>query len=118
MRLMSILIVMACVFLAGCSKSDSENSQPAGQENGEVATEALIYYTCPMESHKHVHSSQPGKCTECPMDLVKAVTTSEEKMDFYGCPMEAHSHIRGEESGKCTECSMDLKPMRLVTKEQ
>jgi len=100
--------------MMGCSKSDSENPQ-SETPTGEVAIEeALIYYTCPMDSHKHVHSSEPGTCSECPMALVKAVTTSEEKMDFYGCPMEAHSHIRGEEPGTCSECSMKFKPMRLV----
>jgi hypothetical protein len=95
--------------MMGCSKSESENT-PTGQV---AVEETLIYYTCPMESHKHVHNSEPGTCSECPMALVKAVTTSVEKMEFYGCPMESHSHIRREEAGPCTECSMTLKPMRL-----
>lgn len=97
----------------GCSKSDSDSAESSTPADQSVAEEKLIYYTCPMESHKHVHSDQPGTCSECPMKLVKAVTTSVENMEFYGCPMEAHSHIRGESPGTCTECSMALKPMRL-----
>ncbi|MCP4452902.1 MAG: hypothetical protein GY809_15680 [Planctomycetes bacterium] len=113
MRILCVLLVVACTLIMGCSKSESENT-PSGTPAGQAAVEeSLIYYTCPMESHKHVHSSEPGTCSECPMALVKAVTTSEEKMEFYGCPMESHSHIRRDESGTCTECSMELKPMRL-----
>ena len=113
MRILCVLLVVACTCIMGCSKSDSESAQPATPADQAVAEETVIYYTCPMEAHKHVHSDQPGTCSECQMALVKAVTTSVENMEFYGCPMEAHSHIRGEETGTCTECSMALKPMRL-----
>ena len=78
-----------------------------------TSMEKIIYYTCPMESHKHVHSSEPGKCPECGMALVAGVITSEENMEFYGCPMEAHSHVRSDKPGDCPECGMTLKPMRL-----
>jgi hypothetical protein len=110
MRVLCVLLVLACAVIVGC-KNDSENAPPTDQT---VAVETLIYYTCPMDAHKNVHSSEPGTCSECSMALVQAVTTSVEEMDFYGCPMEIHSHIRGEEPGTCTECSMALKPMRLV----
>ena len=113
MRVLCVLLVLMFTFVVGC-KNDSENAPPAAQTGQAAVEETLIYYTCPMDSHKHVHSSEPGTCSECPMALVKAVTTSVEKMDFYGCPMEAHSHIRGEEPGTCSECSMKFKPMRLV----
>ena len=114
MRILCVLLVLAFTFIVGC-KDDSESVQPTDPAGQTVAAETLIYYTCPMESHKHIHSSEPGTCSECSMVLVQAVTTSEEKMEFYGCPMEIHSHIRGEEPGTCSECSMTLKPMRLVT---
>ena len=114
MRVFCVLLVFASVFVVGCSKNDSENSQEASPVGDVLVEEALIYYTCPMDSHNHVHSKEPGKCPECQMTLVKGVTTSVEKMDFYGCPMEIHSHIRGQEPGKCPECSMALMPMRLV----
>lgn len=113
MRILCVLLVVAFAFIVGC-KNESESAGPTAPADQTVSEETLIYYTCPMDSHKHVHSSEPGTCSECPMALVKAVTTSVEKMDFYGCPMEAHSHIRGEEAGTCSECSMKLKPMRLV----
>jgi len=74
--------------------------------------EKIIYYTCPMESHKHVHSKEPGNCPECNMTLVPAVITTVDKMDFYGCPMEIHSHVRQDSAGRCPECKMELKPMR------
>ena len=76
--------------------------------------EKLIYYTCPMESHKHIHSSEAGTCEECGMKLVKAVITTEDKKEFYGCPMEAHSHVRQDSPGSCESCGMTLKPMRLA----
>ena len=78
-----------------------------------VAGEKLIYYTCPMESHKHIHSSEPGVCPECNMTLVPGVITSVDKLEYYGCPMEIHSHVRQEGPGRCAECKMELKPMRL-----
>lgn len=31
---------------------------------------AMVLYTCPMESHAHVVSDQPGRCPECNMKLV------------------------------------------------
>jgi rubrerythrin len=71
------------------------------------------YYTCPMESHRQVHSDEPGKCPECNMDLVKVVKADSETAEFYGCPMPAHSHVRSDKPGKCPECNMDLQPMRM-----
>ena len=114
MSILCVLLSLAFTFIVGCSKSDSENPQPATPTDQAAVAETLIYYTCPMDAHKHVHSSKPGTCSECSMVLVKAVTTSVDKMDFYGCPMEIHSHIRSDEPGICPECSMALKPMRLV----
>jgi rubrerythrin len=75
--------------------------------------ENVVYYTCPMESHKHVHSAEPGNCPECGMKMVPVVIAEEGEPDFYGCPMESHSHVRSDQPGKCPECGMTLKPMRL-----
>ena len=61
-----------------------------------------------MESHKHVHSAEPGNCPECNMTLVAGVTTTEEKREYYGCPMEAHSHVRSDKPGSCEECGMEF----------
>lgn len=77
--------------------------------------ERVVYYTCPMESHKHIHSEEPGNCSECSMGLVAVVETGEEDAEFYACPMPEHSHIRHSEPGKCEECGMKLVPMRKVT---
>jgi rubrerythrin len=80
------------------------------KEKGEEVT---AYYTCSMESHKHIYSTEPGECPECGMKLVKAVLTDEKEADYYGCPMPNHSFIRSEKPGKCPECGMELKPMKL-----
>ncbi|MBC8479107.1 MAG: hypothetical protein H8D46_01480 [FCB group bacterium] len=87
----------------------NKNAGPALAEN-----EHLIYYTCPMDEHKQIHSREAGKCSECGMKLVPGVVTTEAQMDFYGCPMLIHSHIRQEEPGRCDDCGMVLMPMRLV----
>lgn len=116
MRVLSFLAIVGVFLVFGCGKSDTTKQQQTAQTQKVKVEEELIYYTCPMESHKHVHSDQPGKCPECGMNLVKAVTTSEENMEFYGCPMEAHSHVRSDKPGTCNECGMTLKPMRLEKK--
>ncbi|HDY74921.1 MAG TPA: hypothetical protein ENH49_00190 [Candidatus Marinimicrobia bacterium] len=81
--------------------------------NKEKGEEAIAYYTCSMESHKHIYSTEPGECPECGMKLVKAVLTDEKEADYYGCTMPSHSFIRSEKPGKCPECGMELKPMKL-----
>ncbi len=78
-----------------------------------IKGDKVMYYTCPMETHKHVHSQEAGKCPECGMALVAVVEGDENNMDFYGCPMPIHSHVRSDQPGKCDECGMDLMPMRL-----
>lgn len=114
-----LLAVTVSLLLIGCG----EKQEPAHNEMtshkempaAKAATdgEKMIYYTCPMESHKHVHSREAGTCPECGMTLVEGVVTSADKMDYYGCPMLIHSHVRQEEPGRCPECNMELKPMRL-----
>lgn len=96
-------------------KSDmhKDHSMKMDSTADKSAEESVIYYTCPMESHKFVNSMEPGKCPECGMNLVPVVKTLKGKAEFYGCPMASHSHIREEKPGKCSECGMELQPMRL-----
>lgn len=119
-KLITIGLVVLSVFWA-CGKS--KVPETAGQKmdhskmamtSGEIDGERLIYYTCPMESHKHIHSREAGNCTECGMKMVPAVVTKADHAEFYGCPMEAHSHVRSDKPGVCESCGMKLKPMRLV----
>ena len=124
MRLIGFTIFLSFLFLVGCSeKKEAEQHMHSEQEKkmdmtgmDKTTDEQIIYYTCPMEEHKHIHSDKAGKCPECNMDLVAAVTTDGDNKEYYGCPMEVHSHVRHQEPGKCPECSMELKPMRLTKK--
>ena len=77
----------------------------------------LVYYTCPMESHKHVHSDEPGNCPECGMKMVAAVVTTEKSAEYFGCPMKSHSHIRSVKPSTCDQCGMKLVPIRLKKPE-
>ncbi len=122
MRLTNLLFLLAVLFFFACGqkeehKAESHESHEMTEQTADTG-EKTVYYTCPMESHKHIHAKEAGKCPECGMAMVASVVTSAEKMEFYGCPMEAHSHVRKEEAGKCDECGMMLKPMRLVKDEQ
>ncbi len=98
--------------LSACGgKKDSHEGHDHAKK--EITEEKLVYFTCPMESHKHVYSREEGSCLECGMKLVAGVLTSEEKKDYYGCPMLIHSHVRSDKPGKCDECGMKLMPLRL-----
>ena len=114
-----MLVVLIAGLMIGCGgekKAPEMMAQShAGMEMGKAPAgeEKVIYYTWPMESHKHIHSAEAGTCPECNMTLVPGVITTEDKMDYYGCPMLIHSHVREDAPGKCDECKMDLKPMRL-----
>ncbi len=115
----SLLVAfVAILVIAGCSKKEHQHMGMEGKKAMNMTVsednEMLVYYTCPMESHKHVHSKEAGKCPECNMDMVKAVVTTVEHSEFWGCPMESHSHVRKTEAGTCEDCGMKLKPMRLV----
>ena len=112
-----VILFATLIILVGCGQQQSDNSEAVSDDSvvAQVADyERIIYYTCPMDEHKHVHSDKPGKCTECDMALVPGVITQMDKAEYYGCPMLIHSHIRSEAPGKCAECGMELMPMRLV----
>lgn len=112
--ILTIIVLSTALFIASCDKkNDTSNQQSADKQAAGQIEETVVYYTCPMETHKDVHSDKQGKCPKCNMNLVAGVITSEEKMEYYGCPMEAHSHVRTNVPGTCVECGMKLKPMRL-----
>jgi len=91
----------------------SMNSAGKMDHNQMSKAENIAYYTCPMESHKHIHSAEAGACPECGMALVAATEVSPDQADYFGCPMPSHSHIRADEAGQCPECGMNLKPYKL-----
>lgn len=116
-----LFILSISLFLFACGQKEEAQTEDMHQdqemmqsETAQASEEQLIYYTCPMDQHKHVHSAEPGECPECDMTLVAGVITSEDKMEYYGCPMLIHSHVRSDTAGTCAECGMTLKPMRLV----
>lgn len=115
-----MMLMLIAAFTVGCG---GEKQEPAMSHDTHSAMakaaaptgeEKLIYYTCPMTEHKHIHSPEPGECPECQSALVKGVVTAEDKLEYWGCPMLIHSHIRHDTPGRCAECKMELKPMRLV----
>ncbi|NQV15223.1 hypothetical protein HQ531_07175 [bacterium] len=95
--------------MEGMMKHDMEHDSSSVEKSGNIA-----YYTCPMESHKHIHSDEPGSCSECGMSLAAATEVNSDEADYFGCPMPTHSHVRVDEAGKCPECGMDLKPYKLT----
>jgi len=95
------------------TKMEAHQNVTANEMSESIKGEKVMYYTCPMESHKHVHSQEAGKCPECGMNLVAVVVADANNNDFYGCPMPIHSHVRSDQPGKCDECGMNLKPMRM-----
>ncbi|MFC1528170.1 heavy metal-binding domain-containing protein [Candidatus Neomarinimicrobiota bacterium] len=121
MNKMILTIIVATILgLVACNseKTTMDNSKQGDKtmhvkETSEsMAENAVVYYTCPMESHKHIHSQEAGKCTECSMSLVAVVEGDMNDVDFYGCPMAEHSYVRSDEPGTCAECGMTLMPLK------
>ena len=76
----TILLVMLLLLLACGSKKTAEEQTtlevPAisnHEMSDSIIGNKIMYYTCPMKSHKHIHSNEAGKCPECGMELVAAV---------------------------------------------
>lgn len=84
-----------------------------------------VTYTCPM--HPEVHSSKPGKCPKCGMNLVKEkakqkpkstqkvkpkikadvpMKTGKSSVEVYTCPM--HPEVVSDKPGNCPKCGMKL----------
>ncbi len=115
-----IISLFAGLFILGCARKDEHaghdhSSMETSKKEKMMATtaEQVIYYTCPMDEHKHIHAREAGSCSECGMEMVAGVVTDEEQMEYWGCPMEAHAHVRLDAAGTCEGCGMNLKPMRL-----
>ena len=121
-RPVAVLALAAGLIACGGAKNEDAAQKENDVHKTEMAKsgiemakgEKTIYYTCPMESHKHIHSEESGSCPECGMGLVAVVATDEEDAEFYTCPMPEHSHIRHSEAGKCEECGMKLVPVRKI----
>ena len=133
------IIALSAGLLWGCQEKVADQNKPQSQADHEMTgkmdhdhnemsmssegdkmdheqmnqADHIAYYTCPMESHKHIHSSEPGSCPECGMAMVAVTEISPDKADYYGCPMAEHSHVRADEAGQCPECGMNLKPYKL-----
>ncbi|MCF7809244.1 MAG: hypothetical protein K9N38_12055 [Candidatus Marinimicrobia bacterium] len=119
LRYLAPLTISAFVIMGCAQKDEHAGHDHASMEMSketkmtDQATEKVIYYTCPMDAHKHIHAREPGNCSECGMTMVAGVVTTEDQMEYWGCPMEAHAHVRLDSAGTCEECGMQLKPMRL-----
>ena len=119
-KIILTIIVATILGLVACNseKTTMDNSKQGDKtmhvkETSEsMAENAVVYYTCPMESHKHIHSQEAGKCPECSMSLVAVVEGDMNDVDFYGCPMVEHSYVRSDEPGTCAECGMTLMPLK------
>lgn len=124
MKFTNILFFVVLLTFLACDKKDDHKAESHEHESHDMTqqvagdNEKVVYYTCPMESHKQIHAKEPGKCPECGMEMVAGVITTVENMEYYGCPMLSHSHVRKEKPGKCDECGMMLKPMRLVKNDK
>jgi len=117
-KILTLLSISTFFVLIACSGQSEQKSEHQDHSEKESSVEKTYYYTCPMESHKHIASNEPGDCSECGMKLVAAVEVESDSADFYGCPMPNHSHIRNEKPGNCPECNMKLVPMRKKNEEK
>ncbi|MFC1593435.1 heavy metal-binding domain-containing protein [Candidatus Neomarinimicrobiota bacterium] len=73
----TIWLVLAFGLLAcgGKKTADDQTNQEVPAVTTDEMSESIIgdniiSYTCPMETHKHVHSDEVGNCPECGMDLI------------------------------------------------
>ena len=73
------------------------------------AGDRVLYYTCPMPEHAHIHAANPGKCPLCAMTLIPMMGPSETP-SLYHCPM--HPEITSDKPGLCPKCEMDLVPVK------
>lgn len=82
---------------AGDESESAESMQEPAKAEKPEAEMALVGYTCSM--HPEETSLEPGKCSQCGMEL-------EEARVLYVCTMCPDEHSR--EPGKCSHCGMDL----------
>ena len=55
MKIVQIIIWLSLAFGILACDSNKKNEQLSESDN------KIMYYTCPMESHKHIHSQEAGK---------------------------------------------------------
>ncbi|MFQ6616987.1 MAG: heavy metal-binding domain-containing protein, partial [Fidelibacterota bacterium] len=86
------LLILGPVLVLGilaCAREKEGEGTETSAEERELAVQGselgkVLYYTCPMESHKHVHSGEEGTCPDCGMTLIPVVQTAEADAEFYG----------------------------------
>jgi len=112
MNKMMLTIGLAAIFSLVACNSDKTKTVDAKHTETAMTESHVVYYTCPMESHKHIHSMKADTCDDCGMALVPVVKGTDADHEFYGCPMAEHSHVRSDEPGTCAECGMALVPLK------
>ena len=94
--LFSLLFCSFALF-EGCS-GDNSGQDAVADENANLTAEAA--YVCPMRCEGS-GSNEPGKCSVCGMDLVKAVKHNHEEHESHDNGDHAHdagdAHDHGEE---------------------
>jgi len=98
MKFTAIMIMLVLtMFSSAILAQDTAKKQQKAAKQQPVKTT----YTCPM--HPSVHSSKPGKCAKCGMNLVKSEVPPKK---IYTCSM--HPDVTSTKPGKCPKCKMDL----------
>ena len=63
-------VLLGMTLLGSCSKKPAEEKTQTEMQAPPAASTAEVTYVCPM--HADVTSKEPGKCSQCGMDLVQA----------------------------------------------
>lgn len=106
----AVLVLSAATLFAQPNGKQKQSKQKTEKSQGD--NNSGKFYTCPM--HANEFSKQPGKCTQCGMELVvsengkgKALGKDKQKDHAkFSCPM--HPDVTSNEPGKCSKCGMDL----------
>lgn len=78
-----------------------------------TASSDSITYTCPM--HPEITSVNPGKCSNCGMDLVqKNSSSSEHKMNMMMCPMHGMTDMNHKHDKEKKDNKKRMKTMGIV----
>ncbi len=76
--IIAVTILLSLGYGQGMNR-DHEKMKASSIEKTSVKTEA--YFTCPMESHKHIKSDEPGRCSDCYMKLVPTIKLETQVVD-------------------------------------
>jgi FtsP/CotA-like multicopper oxidase with cupredoxin domain len=85
----------------------AQMDDPAGHQEGA----GPVTYSCPM--HPEVTSDEPGRCPQCGMKLLVALSPAA-ATTAYACPM--HPEVTSDEPGRCPKCGMKLLAADLATR--